>query len=121
MTRARLLDCDFTGVEASGLRCSQSDCGKSEFAESNLTGADFREANLQGARFFRTKLENVRFGGAKIFGADFRGSDMQGARDLTQEQLCMARTDDKTLLPSGARGPFLKGSGAEKPRGMRGT
>ena len=41
---------------------------------------------------------------------------MDGAREMTMEQLCQALTDRTTVLPNGRRGPYMRYSGAEKPR-----
>lgn len=80
-----------------------------------MTGCDFREAKLDGAGFAGATLRESRFEGAGLNLADFRGADLKGARELTSEQLSSARTDDRTILPSGKRGPYLKHSGDERP------
>jgi len=47
---------------------------------------------------------------------DLRGANLKGARELTSEQLMQALTDATTILPNGNRGPYIRYSGAEKPR-----
>ncbi|HOL73166.1 MAG TPA: hypothetical protein PKW45_17100, partial [Bryobacteraceae bacterium] len=59
---------------------------------------------------------NARFEDAQMFTADLRGANLQGARGLTAAQLSQARTDERTILPNGRTGPYVKGSGAERPR-----
>jgi uncharacterized protein YjbI with pentapeptide repeats len=61
-------------------------------------------------------LDGARFAGAQLLSSDFRGANLRGARDLTQEQLMQALTDSGTILPNGTKGPYLRFSGAEKPR-----
>jgi len=53
--------------------------------------------------------------GAQLLAADFRDANLQGAREMTADQLAMARTDQTTILPNGSAGPYMKRSGAEKP------
>ena len=53
---------------------------------------------------------------ANLMAADFRGAVLQGAKELTATQLLRARTSNTTVLPSGARGPFIRGGGTEFPR-----
>ena len=79
-----------------------------------LSWADFREAILTGADFCQATLCSARFGEAKLFAADLREANLQGAREITSDQLSQARTSAGTTLPSGKRGVYLKGSGAER-------
>jgi hypothetical protein len=48
--------------------------------------------------------------------ADLRGADLTGAREMTSAQLLGALIDDRTILPNGKKGPYLRNSGAEKPK-----
>jgi hypothetical protein len=43
-----------------------------------------------------------------------RGANLQGARELTPNQLAQARTDSTTILPDGAKGPYMKHCGHER-------
>ena len=88
------------------------------FDRAVLNDCDFREAQLSGADLCRAELRNARFRGAKLFGADLRAADLTGARELTSAQLAQGRTDETTILPNGARGPFRRHSGAERPVGV---
>jgi uncharacterized protein YjbI with pentapeptide repeats len=81
----------------------------------SFTDCDFRESNLRGADFSGAVLSGARFGGAVLFSADLRGANLRGARELTSDQLCQARTDQRTILPNGKQGPYLRHSGAERP------
>jgi uncharacterized protein YjbI with pentapeptide repeats len=84
-----------------------------------LEEADFRDAKLNGASFCRSTLSRACFGDAKLFAADLRAADLRGAHELTPTQLGQARTSDETLLPNGFKGPYMKGSGAERPARRR--
>jgi hypothetical protein len=59
-------------------------------------------------------LTGALFTDAQTFTADLRNANLQGARGLTAAQLLRARTDDRTILPSGKSGPFVKGVGSER-------
>jgi hypothetical protein len=77
---------------------------------------DFRDANLGGAKFCGADLTLARFGGARMLAADMRGANLDGAREMSMEQLSQSLTDRTTVLPNGRRGPYMRYSGAEKPR-----
>jgi uncharacterized protein YjbI with pentapeptide repeats len=81
-----------------------------------MGGCDLRAARLSGADFTGALLAKALFDEAQTMTADLRNADLQGARGFTVTQLCQARTDDRTILPNGRNGPFVKGSGGEKPR-----
>src|SRR5262249_4564150 len=83
--------------------------------DADLRECDFREVRLRGGDFGRSVLSGSRFGEAKLLMADFRGANLQGVRELTAEQLTQSLTDNRTILPNGKRGPYLRNSGAEKP------
>jgi uncharacterized protein YjbI with pentapeptide repeats len=72
----------------------------------NLRGADMRGADLPIADLFRAALD----------GTDLRGANLEDAQFLVPEQLGTAVTDRTTIMPNGARGPFLIGNGLEKPK-----
>jgi uncharacterized protein YjbI with pentapeptide repeats len=113
-----LKECVFSRSVFTGAKFHQTDLQGANFDRAVLNDADFREAQLNGADLCRAELRDVRFRGAKLFGADLRGADLTGARELTSAQLMQARTDDATILPNGARGPFRRNSGAERPVGV---
>jgi hypothetical protein len=92
------------------------DAQSSSFLRAILSEVDFRDANLSGAKFGAADLARAKFGGARMLAADLRGANLDGARELTMEQLSQALTDRTTVLPNGRRGPYMRYSGAEKPR-----
>ena len=110
---------EFTGVEMDRARFREADLSGSDFGRCSLVDADFREAKLAGADFSQASLENALFRGANLFTADLRSAALRGARELTSGQLAQARTSETTILPNGARGPYLKNSGAERPAPRR--
>jgi serine/threonine protein kinase, bacterial len=85
------------------------------FYKADLTRADFQGTNLTGIEFCAARLHGARMGETKLFAANLCGADLTGAQGLTSAQLSQARTDERTILPSGRRGPYLEGSGAERP------
>jgi hypothetical protein len=81
-----------------------------------LSEADFRDANLNGAKFGGANLTRAKFGGARMLTTDLRGANLDGARELTMAQLSQALTGSTTILPNGRHGPYMRYSGAERPR-----
>ena len=76
-------------------------------------------ANASGALPWRTSLASVansRFSGADLNAANLTSAVLQGARELSPQQLGLARTSNGTTLPNGTKGPFMRGSGAERPK-----
>jgi hypothetical protein len=54
-------------------------------------------------------------GGTNLLAANLCGADLSDAHGLTPGQLLQARTDERTVLPNGRHGPYLRFSGAERP------
>ncbi len=115
-SNARIIDCDFTSADLEESRFNRADLTRSQFVRAALGSCDLRESTLKGSSFQDASLTGARFGGANLFTADLRGADLRGARELTQEQLAQSLTDYGTVLPNGSHGPFVKHSGAERPR-----
>jgi len=99
-----------------GSKFSRAELIQCVFRHADLRACDFRDVRLRGGDFWKASLAGSRFGGAQITMADFRGADLTGARELTGDQLSQSLTDDYTILPNGSRGPYLRRSGAEKPK-----
>ena len=85
------------------------------FNRAQLAGADLRDAKLDGSEFAHAALHGAQMAGASLFAADLRAADLTGARGLRATQLMQARTDESTILPNKRRGPYIRGSGAERP------
>jgi hypothetical protein len=80
-----------------------------------MAGAQFRSANLQAADFSGANLEDARFAEAKLRGTDFRAANLRNAREMQADQLYQALTDNRTILPNGSSGPYIRRSGQERP------
>ena len=113
-SNARLKACDCAKADFTGAKFFQADLVGSEFDRAMLHDIDFRQAQLSGVNFCQSDLSFSRFREAKLAGTDFRGADLTGAHELTAAQLVKARTDERTILPNGTRGPYSRFSGAEK-------
>ncbi|MBE7542383.1 MAG: pentapeptide repeat-containing protein [Bryobacteraceae bacterium] len=115
---ARLQHCDFSEASLRDARFGRARVIVGQFLKCDLRGADFRGADLRACTFSGAQLDGARFLDARTYGADFRGANLSGARDLSARQLAQALTDPATTLPNGLPGPYLRGSGAERP-GLR--
>jgi uncharacterized protein YjbI with pentapeptide repeats len=67
----------------------------------NFTDASFRGTELSGANLAGAKLDGADLTGAKTSITSFLGTDLRHVKGLTQTQLNIACSDDKTLLPPG--------------------
>ena len=88
-----LHDADFDGANAT-LMCMS-------FA--NFTNASFRGTELSGANLAGAKMDGANMTGAKTSITSFLGTDLRHVRGLTQAQLNVACSDDKTMLPPGLK------------------
>jgi uncharacterized protein YjbI with pentapeptide repeats len=88
----------------------------SRFTDTQTQRCDFRDARIRACDFRRANLQYCRFGGAILDAVDLRKANLAGARGLTAEQLLQTLTDETTILPNGTPGPYLRRSGAERPR-----
>jgi len=70
------------------------------FSEAKLQGADFGNANLQYAKLLEADLQGANLNGVNVQGADFRR-----AKNLTSEQIKLARGDSKTILSENIERP----------------
>jgi hypothetical protein len=61
-------------------------------------------------------LAHSRFSLAELNATNFTSAVLKGARELSRRQLTLARTNSGTTLPDGTSGPFMNGSGAERPK-----
>ena len=83
--------------------------GHTDFERMDLAGADFRGAEFSGGRFTDadlrgadlrdTRHNTTDFKGANLDDADLRGADLTSARNLSDAQLAVARTDETTRRP----------------------
>jgi hypothetical protein len=109
--------CHFEYSELGGVTFRSGNFDQSWFSGAKLQNADFRNATLTGVRFCalaagpqvwgwnndeKRHTFNVASPDADLSGADLRGADLTGAQ-ITDEQIASAKTDGKTVLPSGER------------------
>lgn len=106
-----------------GINCYQSNLSRTNFQNADLTRADFGKAILVQTSLKEANLSDAYFGYANLEGADLRGADLRGANfkfaslrganfcgvDLTSthitlEQLALAKTNWRTVMPNGKRG-----------------
>jgi serine/threonine-protein kinase len=80
----------------SGASLREANLSKAYMSFADLSGADLRGANLSDAY-----LNNANLRGANLCGANLLGAS------VTEDQLALARTNWKTILPSGKRGSGL--------------
>ncbi len=115
-------------VDCPGCNLQGADLTNTCVKEHNLTGANFDGANASlmcmsfanftNASFRGTDLSAANMAGAKMDGADmtgaltsitsFLGTDLRKAKGLTQKQIDVACSDDKTKLPAGLTPHFCK-------------
>src|ERR1700742_4914607 len=67
----------------------------------NFTNATFRGTELSGANLAGAKMDGANMTGAKTSITSFLGTDLRHVKGLTQAQLNVACSDDKTMLSPG--------------------
>ncbi|CDM94927.1 MULTISPECIES: serine/threonine-protein kinase [Limnospira] len=120
-------DCELSGLNLSGGKWRGANFYQARLSNINFQNADLRDANFGRARLTQAKLknanlENAYLSTANLEKADLRGANLQGAY-LTRanlrganlcganlrgcivgdEQLALARTNWRTILPNGKR------------------
>jgi len=108
----------FKRADLRGASLSLADLSDADLAQANLEGAvldDARVVNagLQGANLSRVRLRRAELFQAQLQGADLRDADLEEAdlrgvdltnvKNLTQDQLEFACTDNKTKFPEGMK------------------
>jgi len=103
------------GVNLDGADLERASLHRTNFAFTSLRGADLRGASLSGANLWQANLEGARLSGAQLDGARMgdvpltrarlEDVDLRSTRQLAQQQIDGACTDEKTLLPEGLRRP----------------
>lgn len=76
-----------------------------DLSASNLRGTSLIGTNLRGACLIAADLRDTDLTGSDFLGADFRDTDIRGANlsqsiFLTQVQLCLAKGNESTRIPS---------------------
>jgi uncharacterized protein YjbI with pentapeptide repeats len=115
LTDAKFENADWSRADVSFSLFARTSTPRACFGGAILHGCDFRDADLAGCDFRGADLSECRLQGASIQGADFREANLLNARGLTSQQLFGTRTDAKTTLPAGKKGPYPRNSGYERP------
>ena len=69
----------------------------------NFTNASFRGTELSGANLAGARMDGADLTGAKTSITSFLGTDLTKTKGLTQAQLDIACSDEKTKLPAGLK------------------
>ncbi len=75
------------------------DLSGANLPRANISGADLRRAYLRGAILSGADLRRADLDGANLSRADLKGAYLIGVKNLTQQQLDEAKTNEKTILP----------------------
>jgi uncharacterized protein YjbI with pentapeptide repeats len=112
---AQLQNIFFRNAQLQGVNFAFTQLQEADFIGAQLQGADFERAQLQRADFLNAQLQNAFFRSAQLQGADFEraklgGAQLQGVnfrevKNLTQDQIDLACTDENTKLPEGLTRP----------------
>ncbi|MEB3884835.1 serine/threonine-protein kinase [Lyngbya sp. CCY1209] len=121
-------DCELSGLNLEGGTWKGTNFYEARLARVNFQGADLRDANFGRARLVqanlrKANLQNAYLSTANLEAADLRGANLSGAclsranlrgtnlcganlkgAIVGDEQLGMARTNWRTILPNGKRG-----------------
>ncbi|MGB5768953.1 MAG: serine/threonine-protein kinase [Crocosphaera sp.] len=95
-------------INLQGAELSRADLGKADLSESVMKNANLSEAylgyaNLNGADLRGANLFGANLTYANLQGANLCGVDLSSAR-ITEAQLSVAKTNWRTVMPSGKRG-----------------
>lgn len=95
-------------VNLQGAELSRADFGRANLSQANLKNANLDEAYLGYSNLSGADLRGANLHGANLIYADLRGANLCGV-DLssvrvTEAQITMAKTNWRTVMPSGKRG-----------------
>lgn len=76
-----------------------ADLRKVDFHQAHLQGADLSQANLSGAKLNRASLEGANMSQTNLAGADLFKANMTDVRNLTDEQLAVAKRLWGAIMP----------------------
>lgn len=97
--RANLRDAHLEGANLVWAHLDMSDLSNAHLGGAYLVRASLDGAVLKGTHLQGADLSEALLTGADLSGARLEGACLLGAIGLTEEQLGVARTDGKTLLP----------------------
>ena len=82
--------------------CPQCNLEEAQLSGLTLSGADLSGANLANAQLYGTNLSGANLAGTIFQGANLMMANLSGAKDAA---LADAKTDERTICPSGDHGP----------------
>jgi uncharacterized protein YjbI with pentapeptide repeats len=111
LTKAVLAWADLRGADLRGANLRGTDLAEAHLNEADLTAthlneADLTEAHLVEARLNEADLTRAILAWAHLMGADLTGADLSTARNLTVEQVRLARISATTKLPPDVEASF---------------
>ena len=98
LTNTCVKERDLTGANFDGANATLMCMSFANFSNAKFRGTDLSAANLAGAR-----MDGADLTGAKTSITSFLGTDLSKTKGLTQAQLDVACSDDKTRLPPGLK------------------
>ncbi len=113
LSKADLPGISFYGSKLSQVNLEQAELSRADFGKANLHQINFKDANLSEAYFGYSDLTGADLRGANLYGANFKYANLAGANlcgadlslaQVTQAQLETAKTNWRTVMPSGKRG-----------------
>ena len=110
LTKASFHQSDLIAINLEKANLSGADLGRSNLSKSCLVNANLERAylsyaNLQGADLRGADLQFASLSHANLKGANLCGANLTNAK-VTEEQINQAKTNWRTILPSGKRGLF---------------
>ena len=109
--RADIVDCvgcNLKGADLSSTCVKEHDLHGANFDGANaslmcMSFANFTNASFRGTELSGAKMDGANLTGAKTSITSFLGTDLTKTKGLTQAQLNIACSDDKTKMPAGLK------------------
>jgi uncharacterized protein YjbI with pentapeptide repeats len=98
LTNTCVKEHNLTGANFDGANATLMCMSFANFTNASFRGTDLSAANLAGA-----KMDGADLTGAKLDITSFLGTDLSRTKGLTQAQIDVACSDDKTKLPAGLK------------------
>jgi uncharacterized protein YjbI with pentapeptide repeats len=110
MEYLELSNTNLQGADLAGAQLQGAYLTGAQLQKALLVGAQFQGAFLGGAQLQETflggaQLQGADLGMAQLVGAQLQGGDLTEVKNLTQDQINMACTDENTKLPEGLTRP----------------
>ncbi|MBW4482126.1 MAG: pentapeptide repeat-containing protein [Tildeniella torsiva UHER 1998/13D] len=103
LSRSNLEGAELTGSDLEGAGLSGANLKRSSLAGTNLEGTFLQGASLRETNLSSANLEGANLEGADLEGANLLRTNLVGAKNLTKEQLIVAKFC-RTMLPAAITG-----------------